>query len=483
MSDNPIFFPPFAKTGKAIYMSNKYRMMLIWFNYFLIIKVKRTLKKLFVTVSIFVASVILFPVSASAATVTNDFFGVNGHLYGPYADMSVATQFDLVDQLGAGLYRLSVTNPINFAWVDQFITEGRTRDIKLSPTLFGPLARNTSTASAIYTAAFNAGRSFAMHYAGQVAAYELSNELDVATKLPIISDGALPSDYDDALYAKAREEIRGLHDGVKAGDPSAKTLVNFAWLHYGFIQRLLDDGVAFDIIGINWYSNMGDITNVRGSGFNLVSYIKTHFGKPLWITEANRKDGSMGGNETVQATYISQTAQAMAMNPDVDAFIAYELFDEPGHPSVYEQNYGLVKFKQSSGKYVVDTFKPAFTQYQQVIASNTTPPPSNPLSDVIVTSSSYVKGAFTTTVKNQGTAATPAGLVIGVGYFVDGIQRTWGAVTGPLAAGASATIGTDAALYTIPTGTHTISAYVDDVNRFAESNETNNEIAQTINVP
>jgi hypothetical protein len=107
----------------------------------------------------------------------------------------------------------------------------------------------------------------------------------------------------------------------------------------------------------------------------------------------------------------------------------------------------------------------------------------SPLSDVIVTSLSYASGVFTSTVRNQGTAATPAGVAIGVGYSVDGMFRTWGAVSGPLAAGASVTIGTNGGPYTIPNGTHTITAHVDDVNRFAESNETNNQLSQSITVP
>ena len=98
------------------------------------------------------------------------------------------------------------------------------------------------------------------------------------------------------------------------------------------------------------------------------------------------------------------------------------------------------------------------------------------LPDVIVTSLSYANGIFKCTVKNQGNAATPSGIVIGVGYFVDGVQRTWGVVNGPLAVGASVTIGTNGASYTIPAGTHTNMAWVDDINRFAESNENNNKL-------
>ncbi|MBK6959186.1 MAG: hypothetical protein IPH22_13505 [Nitrosomonas sp.] len=113
-----------------------------------------------------------------------------------------------------------------------------------------------------------------------------------------------------------------------------------------------------------------------------------------------------------------------------------------------------------------------------VTVANTTPLP-----DVIVTSVSYADGIFTSTVTNQGTAATPVGKVIGVGYSVNGNFRTWGAVAGPLAVGASVTIGTNGGPYIIPNGTHTIMADVDDVNRFTESNETNNQLSQLVSVP
>ncbi|MDD5632105.1 MAG: CARDB domain-containing protein, partial [Methylococcales bacterium] len=105
-----------------------------------------------------------------------------------------------------------------------------------------------------------------------------------------------------------------------------------------------------------------------------------------------------------------------------------------------------------------------------------------PLPDVIVTQLSYAKGIFTSTVKNQGTAATPAGVYIGVRYSVDGTPKTWGSVMGPLAAGASVTIGTNGGSYAIPAGTHTVTAWVDDVNRFAELNETNNTFSQPVKV-
>ena len=45
---------------------------------------------------------------------------------------------------------------------------------------------------------------------------------------------------------------------------------------------------------------------------------------------------------------------------------------------------------------------------------------------------------FSATIANRGTAPTPAGVVIGVGFFVDGVKTNWyGVLTDPLAPGQS----------------------------------------------
>jgi len=109
------------------------------------------------------------------------------------------------------------------------------------------------------------------------------------------------------------------------------------------------------------------------------------------------------------------------------------------------------------------------------------------LPDVIVTALNYdiPTSTFSCVVLNQGYAQTPPGIYVGVAFSVDGVQQTWGAVLGPLASGASITISSagGGGPYTIPTGTHTISAFVDDVNRFKELNEGNNTFSKSITIP
>ena len=97
---------------------------------------------------------------------------------------------------------------------------------------------------------------------------------------------------------------------------------------------------------------------------------------------------------------------------------------------------------------------------------------------------------FTAVVTNQGTAATPAGTVLGVGFDFDGstAASVWEDTdTASLAPGASVTLaatgGTAGVNYWIATaGSHTVTAWVDDVNRITESNKNNNKLTQTVTV-
>ena len=97
---------------------------------------------------------------------------------------------------------------------------------------------------------------------------------------------------------------------------------------------------------------------------------------------------------------------------------------------------------------------------------------------------------FTVVVTNQGAAATPAGTVLGVGFDFDGslAATVWEDTdTTSLAPGSSVTLtatnGTAGANYWIAAaGSHTVTAWVDDVNRIAESNESNNKLTQTVTV-
>jgi polyvinyl alcohol dehydrogenase (cytochrome) len=97
---------------------------------------------------------------------------------------------------------------------------------------------------------------------------------------------------------------------------------------------------------------------------------------------------------------------------------------------------------------------------------------------------------FTATVKNQGSAPTPAGTVVGVLFRVDGAATSWSdTYTTAIPPGASVTLTTNGGtangpggVWTATVGAHSVSAQVDDINRIAESDDTNNTRAMTLTV-
>jgi len=93
---------------------------------------------------------------------------------------------------------------------------------------------------------------------------------------------------------------------------------------------------------------------------------------------------------------------------------------------------------------------------------------------------------FNATIKNQGDTATPAGATIGIGFYVDGVVQAWWFTSNAgLAPGATMDItsndGPNGGLWTVTSGNHTVVANIDDVNRIAEGNESNNTMSLALN--
>jgi hypothetical protein len=131
-------------------------------------------------------------------------------------------------------------------------------------------------------------------------------------------------------------------------------------------------------------------------------------------------------------------------------------------------------------------------------AATPTPTPVAGNPDMIVTSIAMNPAApkvgdkvtFSAVVKNQGGKATPAGIVTGVAFTVDGNASTvtWaGGYNISIPAGSSVTLTANGSAsgvttYTASGGSHSVEAFVDDVNRYAESNENNNKLSKSFSV-
>ncbi|MCK8517908.1 CARDB domain-containing protein [Methanoculleus sp. 7T] len=151
---------------------------------------------------------------------------------------------------------------------------------------------------------------------------------------------------------------------------------------------------------------------------------------------------------------------------------------------------------------VTSTGSPVPTPTPTVPGPTPTPTPTTPAPsgkpDLVVTDISWDPAnpapgsavTFRATIKNQGTAPTPAGVKHGVLFtFDDGAAGSgvWSDThTDAIAPGAWVTVtangGSAGATWKAALGTHTVKAQVDDVNRIAESDKTNNVRTEQITV-
>jgi hypothetical protein len=313
-------------------------------------------------------------------------WGVNGHpcLQDAYYAVPIEKQLDLMAELGLHWYRTdwpSDTVKRTPEVYDKLIAAAARRKIHILPILFPPVdCRSKSTPEQIQEASFEYAKAVAHRFRGRITHWELDNELDNFTilrkgdknRLGVVWQGGDPSgdnpeDFEETRYHKAAAELQGLSEGIKAGDPHAKTLIDAGWLHFGYTDRLIkEDKVPFDILAWHWYSDMGDITRVNGH-FNLLERLRG-YGKRIWITESGWRGDLKPEN---QADWIRTTAAQFRSLPDVDAFFLYELLDEPAlNADVSEQHYGLVTLsKNTTGKWQFEAKKAGFYALQNVTHS------------------------------------------------------------------------------------------------------------------
>ena len=214
-------------------------------------------------------------------------------------------------------------------------------------------------------------------YKGKVAYYQLSNELSgVVFSQPNEKgetvDGGYGLKIDKNRYEHVKRYTIALSQAVRTLDPDAKIVITGHWVLIKPVLQLISEGVSADIIGWNWGTSLGEeagIKNVDGYGLVDIPKMAKAAGKDFMVIEANRDDGSMGGKESEQASYIRKLTQTAYNNPDISGYFHFILTDGiDDQPGSY---LGLVKVKQDqTGSFVFGELKPSYNILRNFAANN-----------------------------------------------------------------------------------------------------------------
>ena len=244
----------------------------------------------------------------------------------PYNRVPLTTQMDLLTAAGLHWYRTGCTDNCP-ALLDAARKAGVSllRGVPLWPDA-------TIDESANYNRAYKYAVDLARANP-QFKYWEASNEVD--NWIGISGDGSTREQYKQSAYLQARGLIKGLIDGLHAGNPAAKVLVDDAgYCHYGFLKALWDDGVRWDITAFHWYSDQGDMEKAKCQSANAAA-IHASFGLPVWITEYNSNIAAKNADDAAGAAWLANfigEVRRDAAKYRIQAAFVYELLDEPGNP-------------------------------------------------------------------------------------------------------------------------------------------------------
>ncbi len=280
-------------------------------------------------------------------------WGVNGHpgRAGTYAASNIATQMAKLNTLGARSYRMDLySTGADMDLLAAVIAAAKAVNppIKVLPILiavdntagFDALANET----AAYNFGFSFGNAYATRFKADVHVWECLNEIEGKVGV-LTGEGTYPSDYNQTNLVKCRGLVRGMFDGIKAADPTAKVgFGNSSGNSWGVMDFIWDSGIHWDITMAHWYKGFFEATPwpLPLGTVNQPLRHKTKYGKPIWLTEMN---GVYPGT-TDKATMGSTTAARMAeydgyaKTYGIEAAFLYELYDEPAQAGG-EATFGL----------------------------------------------------------------------------------------------------------------------------------------------
>lgn len=205
-------------------------------------------------------------------------------------------------------------------------------------------------------------RGFAQTYGDYITYYALGNEQEIRIINPGLA-GKYTTDYDVEKFKIVAAYLKGMHEGVKEVDPTAKTIVNSAgWLHLGYYELLNQSEVPYDIMGFHWYSKTDTYRSDFGHG-RITDILYSRYQKPIWITEINHTRGSHDNTEYEQASIMKRFIDELYNQDYIEGFFVYELYDQPSLKDQEwagdkEAHFGIIEWKNSPPDYSEFEYKP-----------------------------------------------------------------------------------------------------------------------------
>lgn len=274
----------------------------------------------------------------------------------------IPVQMAKLKELGVDSVRVDYS-PTKEAINQKVLDEAKKNGIKVVFIIpFGP--NDIKSDKNLYDNAYNYVKKIVSRHKGQEV-WQLGTEVaTVALKKPDLH-GVDFVDYPDSTYKPVATWLKAATKAVADTDPAAKRLLNDQWVHVGFFEKFLKEGGQFEIIGWNWFSDMGTdfekptIDRNTGQKYELMKKLRS-FNKEIWLTEVNRRNGDADGDQKAQADFIETIANRARKIPEINGFIVFHF--------IGEQGYGIADINYEAK--VINVYKQAYERYKTIIQKN-----------------------------------------------------------------------------------------------------------------
>ena len=294
-------------------------------------------------------------------------WGISGHnrTYKAYPEAYYKEQIRLAAELGSKIYCFNYcpTTEDEFAYLDRMVAEVQaqgmdvmliTDNYSLSPeedaALVGPIA-------ARYTKDSPHGFIRYFRIFGEQDCGALCESFPKDTPIGQEREHFTPEIL-DRWYQKMKAAI----DAIRAVNTDSKIVVSIAHLHFGFLLGMRDRGLTWDILGLDWYEDMGPFSE-------LLDPLKELFPEDDYIIcESNIRAGDDASDSPAERwQWLYDGMEDCYQDDKVIGFLFYELLDEvylSGYSDPREAYFGFVTCDAEGH---IGEKKPVYHRVQELI--------------------------------------------------------------------------------------------------------------------
>ena len=301
---------------------------------------------------------------------------INSSIYG---QGNTEEQIHLAAELGVKIIRTGISS--NISHTDKFVRLANAYGIKVMAVVSIPgktydadTAVDLERIKSVYKT--YASRYDGKHGYGKIDYIQIDNEMDndLMGRYGVATEGSSINNYNQIDLATLTPQVKAAVEGIKESGSDVKSVINFAFRHYGMLDYFYQNGVEWDVIGHDWYSDGMAYDESHGkTPYQIGEELYKKFGKEIILCEHNAL--GTGSDFDADASNWDIVVRAMQdyYNKDyVIGAIFYELCDEinrqTGDAYEREAHFGLC-FTKDNGEIIGP--KPIYTRIQKIIGGGT----------------------------------------------------------------------------------------------------------------